>query len=82
MFQGETLEMLSTLNLSEENFDIVTLVDAVTSIWEVNHIALLNNNVFRFFITPLCKLTEALIKEFNCKQLLAVSKLFILVIPF
>ncbi|XP_018565894.1 uncharacterized protein LOC108906934 isoform X2 [Anoplophora glabripennis] len=74
VFIVENFRALSTVNFREIGLDPNNLAKTVLSLWIFNRGAcdIMENNIFKYFMTELCKITGALLSEFNNKQLIMV----------
>ncbi|CAG9856830.1 unnamed protein product [Phyllotreta striolata] len=68
----ENLEFLSTVDFKKLRINSSKLADALVCVWTLTFSDIYNNNLFRYFIVKVFKITSVLFAEFNNKQLYMV----------
>ncbi|KAJ8924446.1 hypothetical protein NQ315_007243 [Exocentrus adspersus] len=71
---AENLRALSTVDYNETGLNPSKLAAAVYTLWEFDASGgdIARNNIFKYFTAALCKITGALVREFNSKQLIKI----------
>ncbi|KAJ8964096.1 hypothetical protein NQ317_000566 [Molorchus minor] len=71
-FLINTLELLSSVELTEMGISAEILVIVVCNLWEANYCDIIDNNIFKRFMKSLCKITRMLVPELNNRQIFMV----------